>query len=116
GEAATRLATDLAASTGLILQPGSMVLELKTPGADKGTAVRAFMQEPPFLGATPVMVGDDLTDEAAFEAAQALGGFGVLVGAPRLTAARYGLPGVSAVLDWLEALAADAHKEARHEA
>ncbi|MFY0398981.1 MULTISPECIES: trehalose-phosphatase [Brevundimonas] len=116
GEAATRLATDLAAATGLTLQSGSMVLELKTPGADKGTAVRAFMQEPPFLGAVPVMVGDDLTDEAGFEAAQALGGFGVLVGAPRSTAARYGLPGVSAVLDWLEAVAADVHKEARHEA
>ncbi|WP_392354448.1 trehalose-phosphatase [Brevundimonas sp. LF-1] len=116
GEAATRLATDLAASTGLTLQPGSMVLELKTPGADKGTAVRAFMQEPPFLGATPVMVGDDLTDEAGFEAAQDLGGFGVLVGPSRPTAARYQLADVADVLDWLEVVAADAHKEARHEA
>src|SRR5690606_34627785 len=116
GEAATRLATDLAAATGLTLQPGSMVLELKTPGADKGVAVRAFMQEAPFLGATPVMVGDDLTDEAGFEAAQGLGGFGVLVGSPRPTAARYRLSDVSDVLDWLEAVAADAQKEARYEA
>lgn len=114
--AALALATALADETGLTLQPGSMVLELKTPGADKGTAVAAFMTEAPFAGAVPVMVGDDLTDEAGFEAAQALGGFGVLVGAPRSTAARYGLPGVSAVLDWLEAVAADVHKEARHEA
>ena len=33
-------------------------------------------------------------------------GFGVLVGPQRTTAARYGLSGVLAVLDWLEAVAA----------
>ena len=37
-----------------------------------------------------------------------LGGFGVLVGPPRETAARYGLPDVTAVLAWLEQLEADA--------
>lgn len=105
GPAAAELARDLASTTGLTLQPGSMVLELKTPGADKGTAVRAFMQEPPFAGARPVMVGDDLTDEAGFSAAAALGGFGVLVGAQRSTAARYRLADVPSVLDWLEAVA-----------
>jgi len=62
------------------------------------------MQEPPFAGAVPVMVGDDLTDEDGFRAAAALGGFGVLVGPPRETAARYGLPDVDAVLAWLNAV------------
>jgi len=51
-------------------------------------------------------VGDDLTDEAGFRAAESLGGYGILVGPMRETAARYGLPDVSAVLDWLEAVAA----------
>ena len=82
-----------------------MVLELKTPGADKGTAVTAFMQEPPFRDAVPVMLGDDLTDEHGFEAAAALGGYGVLVGPKRPTAARYRLDDVDAVLTWLEAVA-----------
>ena len=113
--AALTLATALADQTGLTLQPGSMVLELKTPGADKGVAVAAFMTESPFNGATPVMVGDDLTDEAGFRAAEALGGFGVLVGPERPTAARYRLENVEAVLDWLGALASLAaeEKEAR---
>lgn len=106
-EAAKGLAEQLAARTGLTLQPGHMVLELKTPGADKGRAVSAFMQEAPFRGATPIMVGDDLTDEAGFRAAEALGGYGVLVGPHRETGARYGLNDVPAVLDWLEAIAAE---------
>jgi len=101
-EAAEALARDLADRTGLRLQPGKLVLELKTPGADKGTALTAFMAEPPFAGSVPVMVGDDLTDEHGFQAAEALGGFGVLVGPPRRTAARHGLEDVRAVLDWLE--------------
>ncbi|MDQ1154648.1 trehalose-phosphatase [Brevundimonas sp. SORGH_AS_0993] len=104
-KAAEDLAHRLQAETGLTLQPGHMVLELKTPGADKGTAVTAFMQEAPFKGAAPVMLGDDLTDEYGFEAAAALGGYGVLVGPERPTAARYRLEDVDAVLIWLEAVA-----------
>ncbi|MGH7021709.1 MAG: trehalose-phosphatase [Brevundimonas sp.] len=99
---ALALAASLAQETGLALQPGAMVLELKTPGTDKGVALAAFMAEAPFKGAIPIMVGDDLTDEHGFEAAKALGGFGVLVGPERPTAARYRLEDVAAVLDWLD--------------
>ena len=102
--AAETLARELSDETGLVLQPGHMVLELKTPGANKGTAVTAFMAEPPFRGATPVMLGDDVTDEDGFRAAAALGGYGVLVGPERPTAARYRLDGVDAVLGWLESV------------
>lgn len=98
------MAERLADETGLTLQPGNLVVELKTPGTDKGTALSAFMAEAPFAGAVPVMLGDDLTDEDGFNAAAALGGFGVLVGPPRETAARYGLPDVDAVLAWLDAI------------
>jgi len=104
-EAAEALARRLSEETGLKLQPGHMVLELKTPGASKGTALTAFMQEAPFRGATPVMLGDDLTDEDGFRAAEAAGGYGVLVGPERLTAARYRLEDVNTVLTWLEAVA-----------
>lgn len=104
---AESLARRLADEHGLMLQPGHMVLELKTPGASKGTALTAFMQEAPFAGGVPVMLGDDQTDEDGFRAATNLGGFGVLVGPPRATAARYSLTGVTAVLDWLEQLESD---------
>ena len=104
-DAARALARGLAETHGLTLQPGDMVQELKTPGADKGRALTAFMEEAPFRGAVPVMTGDDLTDEFAFAAAARLGGFGVLVGPPRETAATHGLADSGAVMDWLETLA-----------
>ncbi len=102
-EGARACARALAAQTGLTLQEGAMVEELRTPGARKGDSVRAFMAKPPFAGAVPVFAGDDITDEDGFEAAQAMGGVGVRVGAERPTAARFQLIGVEAALAWLEA-------------
>jgi trehalose 6-phosphate phosphatase len=101
--AARACAEQLAASTGLTLQSGAMVEELRTPGPDKGASVGAFMRAPPFGGARPVFVGDDATDEDGFAAAQALGGMGVGVGAARPTLAHFRLSGVEAALTWLEA-------------
>jgi trehalose 6-phosphate phosphatase len=95
-------ADDLARRTGLKLQRGSMVAEFLTPGGDKGEAVRAFMAEAPFTGTTPIFVGDDLTDEDGFSAALSYEGFGILVGPPRKTMARYRLPDERAVHAWLD--------------
>jgi trehalose 6-phosphate phosphatase len=100
---ARALAERLAAEHGLVLQTGKMVVELRTPGGDKGAAVETLMQEAPFLGSRPWFVGDDDTDEAGFAAAARLGGAGVLVGPPRPTAAHFRLPDVEAVADWLGA-------------
>jgi trehalose 6-phosphate phosphatase len=102
-EAARALARKLAAETGLTLQDGDMVEELRTPGPTKADSVRAFMSEPPFRGASPVFMGDDSTDEDGFAAAHALHGAGILVGAPRPTGAKYRLADVEAALAWLEA-------------
>jgi trehalose 6-phosphate phosphatase len=93
---------EIAERSGLHLQHGKMVIELRPHGADKGDAVRRIMAEPVFAGARPLFVGDDLTDEDAFAAAAGLGGAGILVGAPRETAARWWLPDVAAVARWLE--------------
>jgi trehalose 6-phosphate phosphatase len=102
-EAACRAAAlDAAAITGLMLQPGKMVFELKPAGSDKGAALSRFMVEPPFAGTRPVFLGDDLTDEPAFAAAQAMGGAGVLVGEARDTSAAYRLAGVAEARTWLE--------------
>lgn len=98
---ARREASQIAELCGLTYQTGKMVAEVRERGGDKGTALRAFMQEAPFAGARPIFVGDDDTDEVGFAAAAALGGFGVLVGPPRPTAARFALPDVDAVRGWL---------------
>ncbi len=95
------LARRLGASLGLRVQEGDMVVELRALGPDKGGAVAAFMAEAPFTGFTPVFLGDDLTDEHGFEAASALGGYGVIVGPRRPTAARYAFPDVAATQTWL---------------
>lgn len=102
-------AAAIAARWDLVRQDGAMVCELRAPGGGKGEALAAFLREGPFAGRRPVMVGDDLTDEHGFAAAASAGGYGVLVGPPRATAARYRLEDAEAVIAWLSAsLAADA--------
>ncbi len=87
----------------LALQPGKCVLELKPQGVNKGEAIRAFMQEPPFAHKTPVFLGDDLTDETGFRVVNQLGGYAVKVGQGE-TEAKWRLDGVAAVHQWLLAL------------
>lgn len=102
GEAVRAAVRRVADVTGLVVQEGSMVSELRTPGPHKGDALTAFLAEPPFAGFVPVMVGDDLTDEHAFAAADEAGGYGVLVGPARQTRARFRLEDVADVLGWLD--------------
>ncbi len=101
GAAVLELADRLSASTGLEVQEGAMVVELRTPGPDKSHALRAYMKEAPFLHATPIYVGDDLTDEVAFLEVARLGGIGVLVGERRPTNATYSLASPPRVLEWI---------------
>lgn len=101
GAITRQIATDYAMATGLSIQHGNMVVELLTPGRDKGAAVKDFMAEAPFTGAVPFFIGDDLTDEAAFRVVGAYGGVGVIVGARTETAATARLENVSHVIGWL---------------
>ena len=101
GEEAMTFAAELAGRHGLQVKHGKCIVEIVRPGADKGGAVRAFMATDLFAGARPVFVGDDITDEDGFVAAEALGGFGILVGQRPDTAARYGLAGIREVQSWL---------------
>jgi trehalose 6-phosphate phosphatase len=88
------------AGAGYCIQHGKRVVELRPAGRDKGTAVSDFMGEAPFRGRLPVYVGDDATDEHAFQVVNAMGGHSIKVGAGA-SEARWRLPDVAAVLAWL---------------
>ncbi|MBX7540223.1 trehalose-phosphatase [Qipengyuania sphaerica] len=80
---------------------GKSVAELVRPGANKGAALKAFMAVEPFIGSTPVFIGDDVTDEHGMAAAIEFAGFGIAVGERASEAARYHLQDVEAVHNWL---------------
>lgn len=104
-----KIAETTAATTGLTIQPGKMLFELRPGGADKGTAVERLWNEPAMGGArSALFVGDDLTDEEGFLAAQRQGGGGILVGPQRPTAARWRLEQVAAVRHYLDEFVARA--------
>ena len=104
---AAALAQDIARRYGdaLVVQPGSMVYELRTPGADKGTAIAAFLNETPFAGRTPVFVGDDATDESGFAEVNRRGGISVRIG-PGASGAKWRLSSPAALFGWLETASA----------
>lgn len=93
----------IAAAHGLGVKHGKQVIELTMPGSDKGSAVTRFMELPVFAHAQPIFIGDDVTDEDAFDVVSGFGGTGILVGDPRPTAATFRLPDVEAVHRWLSA-------------
>jgi trehalose 6-phosphate phosphatase len=86
---------------GYCLQHGDHVVELRPASGDKGTAIRALLEEPPFRGRLPVFAGDDLTDESGFAVVNAQGGHSVLVGTREPSAAHYALRDPAALRDWL---------------
>lgn len=101
-----RAARALAAELGpdVAVLTGKRVVELMPSGHDKGRAVLAFLDEEPFRGRRPVVVGDDVTDESAFAMVNRLGGVAVKVG-PGPTVARWRLAAVADVRRWLEGAA-----------
>jgi trehalose 6-phosphate phosphatase len=96
---AERVVPDLAPVT------GKAVVEFKPPGIDKGSAIAAYLAEPPFLHRRPVFIGDDVTDEDGFIEVERRGGVTIRVGQPAAaTRARHGLATVTAVHAWLREL------------
>ncbi len=97
-ETAVRIAMEDAVHSvaNFTLVPGKMVLEARSSGVNKGAALRAFMLEEPFRGRTPIFIGDDVSDEDGFIAAQELGGVGIKLGQGE-TAARMRIADVASV-------------------
>ena len=100
-EAARAVALEFAPA--LALLEGKMVFEFRSPAASKGSAIAAFMDDPPFRGRMPVFIGDDQTDEDGFREIGRRGGLAVRVGTLCDSAARFALPSVTAVRAWLAA-------------
>ncbi|MFC4350693.1 trehalose-phosphatase [Fodinicurvata halophila] len=98
----------------LLLQRGKMVVELRVPGSNKGTAIAAFMAERPFAGRRPIFIGDDITDEDGFRKVNELDGHSVLVGS-RDSAARWSIASAADLRRWLSQLASDVSSEQTRE-
>lgn len=101
GPAVLTVMDDIAEREELAVRRGKMVVELGPAQANKGRAVARLMAEPRYAGATPLFIGDDITDEDGFVAVAAAGGHGILVGAPRPTAAHFRLENTQEVYTWL---------------
>jgi trehalose 6-phosphate phosphatase len=65
----------LADRHGLTVEPGRLVIELRPPGTDKGTALKNLVSER--KSRAVMFCGDDLGDVAAFGAVRALRGSGI---------------------------------------
>ncbi len=87
-----------------VLQPGKMVYEIKPKDVDKGRAVIAFLDEPPFAGRRPVFIGDDLTDEKGFAVVNERNGVSIKVGGGD-SLATMRVDSVGELLDWLQGIA-----------
>src|SRR6202790_344506 len=91
------------------IQGGNMMLEIKPRGFSKASAIKAFMQEPPFSGRKPVFVGDDLTDQDGFKTVEDQGGISIAVG--DRVRGQFHIGNAAAVRSWLEGISAlhDSH-------
>ncbi|MFT3731262.1 MAG: trehalose-phosphatase [Hyphomicrobium sp.] len=84
---------------------GRKVVEILPLGFSKGRALRQLAALPQFAGRTPVMVGDDISDLDAFQAAEELRGFGLKVAGENFSADEASFQGPADVLGWLRRLA-----------
>ncbi|MGF1476174.1 MAG: trehalose-phosphatase [Geminicoccaceae bacterium] len=87
------------------LMAGKMVYEIKPQGVDKGRAIERYLNDPLFFDATPVFIGDDVTDEDGFKMINDRQGLSIRVGGRDGSAACWELENVTAVHRWLSDLA-----------
>lgn len=83
---------------------GKKLFEIVPSGLSKGTALARLCKLPAFEDRVPIMIGDDIGDEAAFSVAESMKGFAL-----RVAGEHYGddiadFAGPRAVVRWLEQL------------
>ncbi|HTK00531.1 MAG TPA: trehalose-phosphatase [Bordetella sp.] len=86
-----------------VLQPGKMVVEIKPRHASKAAAINRLMGLAPFAGRVPLFAGDDLTDEAGFQAVKSMGGITIKIGEGD-SVADWRFPTPAALAGWLALL------------
>ncbi len=89
----------------LILARGRQVLEIVPGHISKGAALEALMGLPAFVGRRPIVIGDDLPDLSAFDAAVCLGGKGLKVAGEQFSPTEADFASPAEVRAWLETLA-----------
>jgi len=87
---------------------GHAGLEFVPVEALKSAAIKRFMETRPFAGRLPVFIGDDVSDEAGFEYVNARDGISIRVRSQAATEARFALPDVASVHEWLAGFSAEA--------
>jgi trehalose 6-phosphate phosphatase len=85
----------------VVLQKGKDVIEIRPAGHDKGTALDRIMALATFAGRRPLAIGDDLTDEAMFSAANRRDGISVKVGLVGDSVSRHRIGSAADVRAWL---------------
>jgi trehalose 6-phosphate phosphatase len=87
------------------LLTGKCLVEIKRPGFNKGTGLRALMAVAPFHGRKPIYVGDDRTDQDALAVLPDFDGVGIAVGCS-LAGTGYMFKDPRDVRRWLAGIAA----------
>ena len=100
----------VAATSGLQLMDGKMVLEVKPGHVNKGHAIEKLMSLPPFAGRVPVFAGDDRTDEDGFGVVNRLKGVTIKIGEGE-TLATHRLASVRDFIAWLKDAAASFERD-----
>lgn len=91
-----------------VLLHGKSVFEVKPAALSKATGIATLHGTAKFAGRRPVCIGDDLTDESAFEYADERQGISIRVGDGEATRAQYRVDTPAQVRAWLSHLAASA--------
>ncbi len=91
------------------LQAGKKVIEIVPTAFNKGAGINSVIahwqqSKSPNVAPSMLFVGDDKTDDAGFQAVQALGGAGIHVGGDASTGAKYALSDVEKVGKWLQVI------------
>lgn len=85
--------------------PGKKLFEVLPAGLSKATGLAALLRQSAFRNRVPIMIGDDVGDEAAFAAAEAMNGIALRVAGEHFGAEAADFAGPRAVVRWLDQLA-----------